>query len=243
MSQVLLDRMPWPEAEKSIKEARAVIVPIGSTEQHGYHMALSVDTVVCRYVSRTLAERTGCVVMPALPYGYAWSMAGYPATVSLRWETYVAVVKDIVLSLRRQGARHVILFSGHNGNVAPNKLVMRELLDEYGFQNVWSMSYTDIKRCGKDILKSELWNGKTFHASEVETSIMLAIAPALVDMTKAVCEYPEIPDDFELRATSWHKVGCSGVYGDATIATAEAGHKFLTNWIGELEAMILTILQ
>lgn len=240
MKEVLIGNMTWPEAEKRIKEARAVILPLGSTEQHGLHMDIATDTIVSDYVCPVLAEEADCVVLPTLPYGQVWSAKEFPGTISLRQRTFIEVVKDIVVSLEKQSARNIILFSGHWGNVQPSKEAARELMDEYGYRNVWHMSYTDVKKHGKDIMETELWNGKTFHAAELETSIMLNIAPQHVNMGQAVCEYPEVPPAIELRPLSWFEFSKSGVFGDATKATAEKGKKFLDNWLNEMIEQIKT---
>lgn len=240
METCLIGNMTWPEAGERIRNARAVILPLGSTEQHGPHMALSTDTVVSEYVCRLVAERTNCVVLPAMPFGQVWSAKEFPATISLKQRTFIEVVKDIVISLQRQGAKNIILFSGHLGNVQPVKEAARELLDEYGYRNVWHMGYTDVKNLGKGFMEADLWNGKTFHAAEIETSIMLHIAPELVNMEQSVCELPDVPPDLDLRPILWTEFSKTGVFGDATLSTAEKGKQFLNNWLEELVDLIIT---
>ena len=229
--KVLLGRMAWPDAEESISKARGIILPLGSTEQHGYHMAAATDTVISEYVCGELAIRTNCLVLPALPYGQVWSAKGFPATISLRQRTFIEVVKDIVVSLEEQKARNVILFSGHYGNMQPSKDAARELFDEYGYRNVWNLGYTSVDKLNKAIMQTTLWNGKTFHAAELETSLMLHIAPNLVKLHKAVGENPEIPPDIDLRPIPWKEYSKIGVFGDPAKATAEKGAEFLKAWL------------
>lgn len=240
MKKHLIGEMSWIEADQRIRESRAVILPLGSTEQHGPHMSLATDTIVADYVAKVLGEQTDCVVLPALPYGQVWSAKEFPGTLALKERTFIDVVKDIVISLEKGGAKNVILFSGHYGNNQPSKIAARELLDEYGYHNVFHISYTDIKKHGKDIMETEPWNGKTFHAAELETSILLHIAPATVDMKKAVREYPEVPSDVEIRPLPWRSFSQTGVFGDATPSSAEKGRKFLENWIEDLVGIIET---
>ena len=230
-NDVLLGHMTWPEAKERIKEARGVILPLGSTEQHGYHMAAATDTVISDHVCRELASRTNCLVLPALPYGQVWSAKGFPATISLRQRTFIDLVKDVVISLQEQGAKNIILFSGHYGNVQPSKDAARELLDEYGYRNVWHLSYTNVEKLNAKIMETGLWNGKTFHAAELETSIMLHIAPNLVDLSKAEGEDPRIPSDIDLRPIPWKDFSKIGVFGDPAKASAEKGAEFLKAWI------------
>lgn len=238
MSGVFVENMTWKEAEVRMREARAVILPLGSTEQHGYHMTVNVDNIVASKVSAMLAERTDCVVLPTLPYGQVWSAKNFPATISLREKTYIELIKDIVISLEKKGCKNVILFSGHWGNVAPCKIAARELLDEYGYQNVYHLSYMDLKKNGEGIMETELWNGSGFHAAEIETSILLHIQPESVNMEKAVCDYPPIPPDADIRPIPWIRFAETGIFGDASKATAEKGEKFLNNWLRQLCTLI-----
>ena len=238
MDKTILAEMSWKEAENRMKQARAVIVPLGSLEQHGYHMSLQTDNIVGEYVAGVLAKRTGCVVLPVLPYGQVWSAKDFPGTISLRERTFIEVVKDIVTSLEHKGARNVILFASHWGNTAPAKIAARELLDESGYTNVYYLSYMDLKKHGKGIMETELWNGSGFHAAEIETSIVLHIRPESVDMEKTVCEYPQVPGDVNIRPVPWITFCESGIFGDAAKATAEKGRRFLENWIEDLVQLI-----
>ncbi len=238
MDNVLLENMTWKEADKAVRKARAVILPLGSTEQHGYHMTIDTDNIVARYMSVELAKKTNCVVLPTLPYGQVWSAKDFPGTISLKERTFIMVVKDIVESILKKGAKNVILFSGHWGNVAPCKIVARELLDEKNIQNVYCLSYLDLKKNGKEIMETELWNGSGFHAGEIETSVMLAIDSTRVHMDKAICDYPKIPKDINIRPIPWKDFIVSGIFGDATKATREKGTAFINNWMNDLIFLI-----
>jgi len=237
---VLIGDMTWPEAKERMAKARAVILPLASTEQHGYHMATATDTVISDYVCRTLAQRTGCLVLPTLPYGQVWSARGFAATISLRHRTFMDVVKDIVVSLEEQKVRNVILFSGHYGNMQPSRDAARELFDEYGYRNVWHLGYTHVDKLNSAIMQTSLWNGKTFHAAELETSLMLHIAPDLVKLDRAVREQPEVPHDIDLRPIPWKEYSESGVFGDPAQATAEKGSAYLTAWLDILCDIVLS---
>ena len=241
MKKYLISEMTWKEAEIRIKEAKAVILPLGSTEQHGYHLTLDTDNIVGRYVSEKLAMKTDCVVLPILPYGQVWSAKDFPGTISLKERTFIEVVKDIVCSLEKKGAKNIILFSSHWGNTAPVKIAARELFDEKGFNNVYYMSYMNLKKNGEGIMETELWNNSGFHSGEIETSIVLHIDSSSVDMSKAICEYPDIPYDIDIRPKPWIEFNESGVFGDATKATKEKGEKVLDTCIKELENLIKLI--
>lgn len=231
MKKYNLGRMNRKEAEESIKNSKAVLFPMGSTEQHGYHLPLATDNIVAEYICEQLSKKCDLPYLPVLNYGQVWSAKGLPGTISLSEKTYILVVKEIVKALIDLGAKNVILFSGHTGNILPNRNAVRELMDEYNYRNVYHLSYFDVAKYSKGIIESPPWNGKTFHAAELETAIMLYIDPSYVNMSKAVREYPEIPSDIEFRPRPWIELSESGVWGDATLATAEKGEKFLNNWI------------
>ena len=239
MENVLISSMTWPEAEKCMRDARAVIVPLGSTEQHGHHMSLSTDTVVSDYICPLVAQKTNCLVLPALPYGQVWSAKGFPGTLSLRQRTFIDVVKDIVVSLENQGVKNVILFSGHYGNMQPGRDAARELMDEYGYRNVWNLGYVGVDSLNASIMETPLWNGKIFHAAELETSIMLHIAPQLVQMEKAVRDEPAVPAGLDLRPMQWKEFSSTGIFGDATKATADKGRRYVEAWVEELVQLIV----
>ncbi len=149
MTSVLLSEMTWKEAEQRIKDAKAVILPLGSTEQHGYHMTLNIDSLVAEYISKEIAKRTNSLVLPPLNYGQVWSAKDFPATISIGEKNYISFIKDIIKSLENNFAKNIILFSGHWGNVAPIKIAVRELKDEMGFSNVYYLSYMNLKKIVK----------------------------------------------------------------------------------------------
>ena len=235
---IMLKDMTWQEADEAMKKARAVILPLGSFEQHGYHMTLNTDNIVADHIAKELAKATDCVVMPTLPYGQVWSAKDFPGTISLKERTFITVVKDIVESLESKGVKNIILFSGHWGNVAPLKIAVRELLDEKGYENVYYLSYMDLKKHGAGIMETKLWNGSGFHAGEIETSVLLAIDDTKVRMDKANCEYPEVPSDVGIRPIPWKKFAVSGIFGDATKATKEKGEAFIDNWMNDMVTLI-----
>jgi len=238
LTSVLLSEMTWKEAEQRIKDAKAVILPLGSTEQHGYHMTLNIDSLVAEYISKEIAKRTNSLVLPPLNYGQVRSAKDFPATISIGEKNYISFIKDIVKSLENNFAKNIILFSGHWGNVAPIKIAVRELKDEMGFSNVYYLSYMNLKKYSEGLMESELWNGSGFHSGEIETSIALYVCPKNVNMEQAVCEYPIVPPDIDNRPIPWRDFAVSGVFGDATKATVEKGEQFIEKWINDMVQMI-----
>jgi creatinine amidohydrolase len=110
-----ISEMNWMQVETYLKDDDRCILPIGSTEQHGY-LSLAVDLILAERVSREAAEPVGVPVFPVIPYGIAPYFASYPGSVTLRVETLLAVVRDVVASLVRAGFRRILIVNGHGGN-------------------------------------------------------------------------------------------------------------------------------
>lgn len=121
---MLISDMNWMQVEEYLKSDDRCILPTGSTEQHAY-LSLSVDTIL----SARLAKEAGAVasvpVYPALPYGLAQQWTAFPGTVTLRIQTYLALIRDVLDSIRRAGFRRILLVNGHGGN-APAQGMLRE---------------------------------------------------------------------------------------------------------------------
>ena len=235
-----LGELTWQEAEIMMKEARAIIVPLGSTEQHGFHLPLNTDSTIADYLALEVAKRTNCLVTPTLTYGQVWSAKDFPGTIAIQERTYINFLKDIVTSLESKSPRNIILFSGHLGNVAPSKIAARELLDEKGFNNVYHFSYiVDMKQAASGIMETELWHGSGLHGGEMETSVLLRITPELVRMDKAQADYPVRPPDLDIRPISWIEFAKQGIFGDPTKATAEKGARFIERTLQQLADLVI----
>ena len=103
------------QLEEYLRQDDRIVLPLGSTEQHGY-LSLGVDVILSERVSVEAAEPLGVPVLPSLPYGLTPYFAAYPGSASLRVGTYVAVVRDLLDSLYGQGFRRILIVNGHGGN-------------------------------------------------------------------------------------------------------------------------------
>lgn len=133
--------MAWSQVEDHLTRSDLCVVPLGSTEQHA-GLSLSVDSILAERVAVEAAEPLGVPVFPVLPYGVTPYFAAYPGTVSLRVETYVAVVRDVLDALHRQGFRRMVLVNGHGGNAPAGAFAVEWMGDRPGtqvkFHNWWS---------------------------------------------------------------------------------------------------------
>jgi creatinine amidohydrolase len=131
----------WMQIEEYLRGDDRIVLPLGSTEQHGY-LSLGVDAILSERVSVEAAEPLGVPVLPSLPYGLTPYFATYPGSPSLRVGTYLAVVRDLLESLHRQGFRRFLVVNGHGGNSPAAALgheLMRDRPDaQVLFHNWWN---------------------------------------------------------------------------------------------------------
>ncbi|MFC1575175.1 creatininase family protein, partial [Gemmatimonadota bacterium] len=125
--------MNWMQVEEYLKTDDRAVVPLGSTEQHAY-LSLLVDTLIPERLAREAAEPLGIPVFPVVPFGISPYFTGYPGTVSLRVETYTALIRDILDNLSRSGFRRIVLVNGHGGNAPAGSLALEWMADHPGHQ-------------------------------------------------------------------------------------------------------------
>ncbi|TDD66493.1 mycofactocin biosynthesis peptidyl-dipeptidase MftE [Actinomadura darangshiensis] len=204
----------WP----GVQAGSQVLVPVGSTEQHGPHLPLSTDTVIAQAVAEGAAARLRAMsggpvqVAPAIAYGASGEHAGFPGTVSIGHEALHAVIVETVRSLALWAGR-VVLVNGHGGNIATLDAAAGRMRAE-GHDVAW----TGCEAPGGDA-----------HAGFTETSAMLHLAPHLVrpfdTVTGDTRPQAELMPDLVARGV--RAVSPSGVLGDPAGASAERGREIV----------------
>ncbi|TCL71862.1 creatininase family protein [Rhizobium sp. BK251] len=138
----------WQQIEAYLKTDDRAILPLGSTEQHA-QLSLSVDSILSEKVASDAAEPLGIPVFPVVPYGITPYFLAYPGTISLRQETYIRLVRDILDGLRLQGFRRILIVNGHGGNQPAGSLAIEWMADNPGtavkFHNWWNAPQTYAK--------------------------------------------------------------------------------------------------
>jgi len=190
-----------------LPEHPLVLVPVGSTEQHGPHLPLETDTLIATKVCMRLAEILGGYVAPAISIGASGEHQGFPGVISIGTDALRTVVVELVRSLSHW-AGHVVLVNGHGGNVEALTRAVDQLLVE-GHSVHWVPCAV---------------RGDA-HAGRTETSIMLHLAPWLVRQHRAERGNTTPLTDLlpELRAHGVLALAPNGVLGDPTTASAADG--------------------
>ena len=233
---VFMGEMTSPEVEAFLDTHQTVIVPTGSTEQHGPHGPLLTDALIPTEVARRVADQLGALVAPTINYSLSYPHTGFTGLVQIRIPTFMALVEDLCASLASIGFRRIVFLNGHYDNtyaIAYACAAAAPRLPEGARAfpiNYWDGMLPDER--------SEFFDLSTgLHANLAETSAVMAIDPGLVDVDKANAEMPPLPDATNVGAThtafffsnpgSVYWATHSGTWGDARGASAEIGERFL----------------
>ena len=205
---MLLADLPWPDIGGRVTADSVLAVPLGATEQHGPHLPLSTDTdVAVALCQRLAAARAGVLIAPAVAYGSSGEHQDFPGTLSIGQDALELLLVELGRSASRTFGR-LVFVCAHGGNAEPAARATARLRAE-----------------SRDVLLFQpVWDGDP-HAGHSETSMMLHLAPTRVRMASAV------PGDTRPLAQTWpllraggvRAVSESGVLGDPSGATADAG--------------------
>ncbi|MEM4581440.1 MAG: creatininase family protein, partial [Candidatus Korarchaeum sp.] len=176
-----LHEMRWPDVQDYLREDDRVMVPLGSTEQHGRHAPLGTDSLLAIALAEEASERTGVVIAPPLWYGWSPHHMVAPGTVSVRPEVLIEVLFDIVRSLSRHGFRNFVLINGHRLANLPWIQIAAERAQRELKVNalIFDPLYMSID------LRRSVEFGPFGHGDDMETSHLLYKFPKLVKIDEA----------------------------------------------------------
>ena len=237
---ILLEDLTWQEAEKVLTPDTIVVIPIGAeSKEHGPHLKLKNDFLMAEYLKREVLKSAVVVVAPTVNYHYYPAFGEYPGSTTLRIETARDLLVDICRSLARYGPRRFYAINTGVSTIRALRLSTDVLAEDHIL-----FRYTDILHVAESAEKQVKQEEGGTHADEIETSIMLYIAPETVDMRKAVKDYHPSPKGGLTRNPNGEGAySASGVYGDATLATRKKGeimmHATVEGILKEIEALRL----
>lgn len=236
-----LEGLTWPELDRLLAGGvRTAVLALGSTEQHGPHLPYATDTRIAEALAARFCARVPeAVALPALALGCADEHLGFPGTLSLRGSTLAAVLDDVAASLARAGFERAFVFTAHGGNaalladVAP-RLGAGTALDVVTFVDHAALAaalFAEAERAGVAAPAAG------YHAGEIETSILLALAPGDVRRAEAAAGLLDARAD--PRAIFYPNLRAnapSGVVGDPSAADAGRAARYLDVWVELLVA-------
>lgn len=228
---LLLEELTWVEAQARLTAETIVVIPLGAAaKEHGPHLRLNNDWLMAEYLKRRVLAAADVMIAPTVNYHFYPAFIEYPGSTTLRLETARDVIVDICRSLAAFGPRRFYVL---NTGVSTLRALRpaAELLAADGIL----LHFTDILKVAGPVEEEVREQEGGTHADEIETSMMLYIAPETVQIAKAVKEYNPGPGPLTRDRNRPGVFSESGVYGDATLATREKGERVV-------EAMVAGIL-
>jgi creatinine amidohydrolase len=233
--------MTWPEVKAAAARACVAIVPIATLEDHGRHLPIDTDVLLCWSVCDLAASRAAgrTVLVPPINHGFSPHHMDFPGALTIGAHTLIDYGLDVCKSLAHHGFRRILIVNGHGSNTPFADIIARLCVVETGALtaavNYWSAP--GVREAAESLRESERVGGMN-HACEFETSLYLALRPDLVAMNEAVRELAHRPttnywtdliagDGPLTMMEHWSRLSSSGVMGDPTVASAEKGRLLL----------------
>ena len=226
----------WPLVAQRLATGAIGLLPIGAASKaHGRHLPMNTDQLQAEWLATQLVTRANVVVWPTLSYGYYPAFTDYPGSISLSEECFVGLTVDILNAMHHGGAKQALIINTGISTIPPLEIAIEQA------QEFESLKLINIYR-GQAFLAAEkalMEQRRGSHADEIETSIMLAIAPERVDMSQAeACADRDITGPLNRTDPHAANYSPSGVYGDPTLASVEKGQRLLAAMLADLQAVI-----
>ena len=253
LDKTLYDHLTWSEINEAVLAGKVVLLPIGSTEQHGHHLPLDTDNFLARSVcleTAKLAPRE-ILVMPTIPYGYNEHAQDFPGTIHVTYQHFIEYCLDVCKSVAYAGFDRIIIIDGHGSNEHLCEFIARRATVETDAM-VASTMWTNLAIDSFEAVRESGYGGAA-HAGELETSAYLHLAPERVQMAKAQDHYGgaagkegskflrvDLTKGWgPMKFVNWTSSATPhGVSGAPTLATAEKGEAMMTAVSEDLVAFI-----
>lgn len=236
-----VERLTWDEVGARLAQGAVAILPIGAgAKQHGLHLPMNTDRVQAEWLAARLANRFDALIWPTLTYGYYPAFVEYAGSVSLTSSVFESLLREIATGILGFGCRALFVVDTGISTLVPVDRALARL----GNPDVLHLKIHDGPAYRHTAAKlAEQSHGS--HADELETSLMLAIAPHLVDLARAVAS-PKMERETPGALTPTDKTSPnysrSGSFGDPTLATAAKGEMLSAAMLNDLISTVETFL-
>lgn len=229
--QVRLADHTWPEVEAALKGGvHTAIVAVGSIEQHGPHLPLTMDTLAGDELSRRIAERLGdALAAPTIRPGCSGHHMEFPGTITIPAEVLMDLIRSYCRSLDEHGFRHIALVPTHGGNFAPVNTVTPEIGRDIKANVIALADLDELMALGNEGLREAgvEYEEPVVHAGAVETAIVMAANEGLVRTDELQVGHEGDLSVSRLLSEGFRAITETGVLGDPREATPEAGEAIL----------------
>lgn len=241
-SAVLWQSLTWEElANLRAAGMDAALLPVGATEQHGPHLATSVDSVTAERLAHAVSAETGVPVLPTLHYGCSLGHSRrWPGTLALQPQTLIGLIVEIGEWAYHSGVRRLILINGHVTNFAPLRCALEVLRSRFDDIMVAIRNVAEIS----SRVRAEFFaDAEDWHANAAETSLMLHLAPELVRPARLADARDPDRTTGLVFSHPVNRTSRNGVTGDPRTASAASGRNLFAMMVKDLTAQVRAALQ
>jgi creatinine amidohydrolase len=229
----LIEHLTWDEVARRLEHGAAAILPIGAAaKQHGFHLPMNTDRIQAEWLAARLADRIDALIWPTVTYGYYPAFAKYAGSSGLSAPVFEATIHEIAAAMIGFGCRAVLVLDTGISTRAPVDRALARLATGEAL-HLEIHQGPNYRRAATELAEQ----GHGSHADELETSLMLALAPDRVDMSRAEAspnlKY-EVPGPLTPSDTSSPNYSRSGSYGDPTLANRAKGEVLLAAMLDDL---------
>ncbi len=252
LEKYLYSDLTWPEVNEAVAMDKVILLPVGSTEQHGSHLPLDVDNIIsvsaCLEAGRR--EPGKILVAPSIPYGYNVHAMDYPGTIHVGYETFIRFCADVCKSFAYHGFKRIVIVNGHGSNTPLLEFAGRKTTLETDAVVAWFM-WWNLLNVNPDFISSfreSVFPGGAGHAGEVETSVYLHLAGEKVQMEKATdhiswynqkgatgFQWGDAFANGPVGTFEWTSTFAdNGVFGQPSLASADKGKRIFEETVNRL---------
>jgi 7,8-dihydropterin-6-yl-methyl-4-(beta-D-ribofuranosyl)aminobenzene 5'-phosphate synthase len=220
---VLLERLTWMEAAHVLSPSAVVVLALGAeSKEHGPHLTLANDFIMAEYLKRRVLAASNVVVAPTINFGFYPAFTSYPGSTSLGYDTARDLIVDVVSSLAEHGPRRFYVINTGVSTLGPLEAAASALA-----RKGILLRYTDILHANERIEREVRQEEGGTHADEIETSMMLYMAPESVEMSRAVEDFQPRsgPGPLSREPDAGGVYSRTGIWGNPTLATREKGER------------------